>query len=133
MNTGERLLGSLPAIIPALLLVAAVFGRWPYGFYTLLRLIVCGCSIYLAVKATSTRTVAWTWIMGAMAVLFNPILPIRMQRSDWQIVDALAAVTLLVFVAVYKPTAIPNRSWSLRLRICQSGLGAGNHITSTST
>jgi hypothetical protein len=41
--------------------------------------------------------------MGGMAVLFNPILPIRIHRSDWQIVDALAAVTLFVFVAMYKP------------------------------
>jgi uncharacterized membrane protein len=103
MNANERLLSRLPAIIPALLLLAAVFGRWPYGFYTLLRFVVCGCSAYLAVKANNTRNVAWTWIMGGMAVLFNPILPIRIHRSDWQVVDALAAVTLFVFVAVYKP------------------------------
>jgi uncharacterized membrane protein len=103
MNTNQRLLSKLQAIIPALLLLAAVFGHWPYGFYTLLRLVVCGCSAYLAVKANSTRSVGWTWILGGMAVLFNPILPVRMQRSDWQIVDALAAVTLFVFVALYKP------------------------------
>jgi uncharacterized membrane protein len=103
MNADQRLLSKLPAIIPALLLLAAVFGRWPYGFYTLLRLIVCGCSIYLAVKANSTRTVAWTWIMGGLAVVFNPILPVRMHRSNWRAVDALAAITFLVFFAVYKP------------------------------
>jgi len=45
----------------------------------------------------------WTWILGGMAVLFNPILPIRIHRTDWQIVDALGAATLFVFVAVYKP------------------------------
>ena len=103
METPQRLLSKLPAIIPAVLLLAAEFGRWPYGFYTLLRLVVCGCSAYLAVKANSTRNVAWTWIMGGMAVLFNPILPIRIHRSDWRILDALAAVTLFVFVIVYKP------------------------------
>jgi hypothetical protein len=99
----QRLANMLPAIIPAVLLLAAVFGRWPYGFYTLLRLVVCGSSACLAVKANSTRTVVWTWVMGGMAVLFNPILPIRIHRSDWQIVDAVAAVTFFVFVAVYKP------------------------------
>jgi hypothetical protein len=103
VNTDERLLGKLPAIIPALLLLAAVFGRWPYGFYTLLRLVVCGCSVYLVVKANSTRNAAWTWIMGGMAVLFNPVLPMHLRRSTWRPVDALAAVTLLVFVAAYKP------------------------------
>jgi uncharacterized membrane protein len=91
------------AIVPAVLLLAAVFGHWPYGFYALLRLIVCGCSAYLAVKTNKTGNLAWTWIMGGMVVLFNPILPIRVHRSDWQILDALAAVTLFVFVAAYKP------------------------------
>ncbi len=41
--------------------------------------------------------------MGGMAVLFNPILPMHMHRSDWRIVDALAAATLFVFVALFKP------------------------------
>ncbi len=72
MSEQQKFLSKLPAIIPALLLLAAVFGRWPYGFYTLLRLVVCGCSAYLAVKANGMRNVAWTWIMGGMAVLFNP-------------------------------------------------------------
>jgi hypothetical protein len=103
MNRNQRLAGKLPAIIPALLLLAAVFGRWPYGFYTVMRLVVCGCSVYLAVKANGMRNVAWTWIMGGMAVVFNPILPIRIHRSGWQVVDALAAGTLFVFVALYKP------------------------------
>jgi hypothetical protein len=60
-------------------------------------------SIYLAVRANSAKSVPRTWVLGAMAVLFNPVLPIRMHRGDWRIVDALAAITFLVFFAVYKP------------------------------
>lgn len=59
-------------LLPGALLAAAVFGRWPYGFYTMMRLIVCGCCVYLAAKAHERRIVAWTWTLGAMAVLFNP-------------------------------------------------------------
>lgn len=94
--------GRLPAIVPALLLVAAVFGRWPYGFYTVLRLVVCGCSIFLAVKANATRSPSWVWIMGGIALLFNPIVPIHLHPNDWRIVDALAAATFIMFVALYK-------------------------------
>jgi hypothetical protein len=103
MNADQKLLRALPVIIPILLLLAAIFGHWPYGFYTLLRLVVCGCSAHLAVRANSTRNVAWAWIMGGMAVLFNPILPIHIHRSHWQIVDTLAAATFFVFGAVFKP------------------------------
>ena len=61
----------------------------------------------MAVKAKSIGSVGWPWILGGMAVLFNPIVPIRMHRSDWQIVDFVAAITLLAFVAVYKPSGHP--------------------------
>jgi hypothetical protein len=95
------------AIALAVLLLAVVFGHWPYGFYMLLRLIVCGCSIYLALRTNNTRNRAWTWILGGMAVLFNPIVPIHMDRSDWQIVDLIASITLLVFGIFYKPRSHP--------------------------
>jgi uncharacterized membrane protein len=91
------------AIVCALLLFVAVFGHWSYGFYTLLRVVICAISIYLAVRANSAKSAPWTWVLGVMAVLFNPVLPIRMHRSNWRAVDALAAITFLVFVAAYKP------------------------------
>ena len=86
--------------------VAAVFGRWPYGFYALLRLVVSGCSIYLAVKANSTRNVAWVWVFGGMAVVFNPLLPLHFHRSNRRVVDLFAATILVVFAARYKPSAL---------------------------
>jgi hypothetical protein len=37
------------------------------------------------------RKSAWTWIMAADAVIFNPLLPLRMSRSDWRLFDLAAA------------------------------------------
>ena len=99
----NRLTAKLPAVVPAVVLLAAVFGHWPYGFYTLMRLIVCGCAIYLAVEAKRMGSAAWPWVLGGVAVLFNPIVPMRMHRSDWQIVDSFAAITLIVFATLYEP------------------------------
>ena len=100
-----QLTGRLPVIIPAVLLLAAVFGHWHYGFYTLLRFVVCGCAIYLAVKAGSTGSAAWTWIFGAMAVMFNPLLPIHLHRGMWRLFDLAAALALLLFACLTKRTA----------------------------
>jgi hypothetical protein len=71
----KLVLDKLPAFISSAFLLAAVFGRWPYGFYTFVRLIVCGCAVYLAVRTKTVRSTAWPWILGGMAVLFNPICP----------------------------------------------------------
>jgi len=62
-------------------LLGAVPARWPDGCYTLLRLIVCGTAACLAFLAS---------------LLFNPILPVRMRRSDWVPFDMGAAVALAV-------------------------------------
>lgn len=89
----------LLAIIAILLLVAAVFGRWPYGFYTFLRLVVCGTSAYLAFVAYTAKDKFWLWVMGGLAVLFNPLVPIHLHRSAWQFFDALSAMLLWGFIA----------------------------------
>jgi hypothetical protein len=65
----------LLAIIAILLLVAAVFGRWPYGFYTFLRLFVCGTSAYLAFVAITAKSNVWPWMMGGLAVCSIPSCP----------------------------------------------------------
>lgn len=91
-----------PAIICTIFLFVAVLGRWPSGFYTLLRFAVCGSAIYLAVQASALRKPAWLWIMGAMAVLFNPLVPIRFPRHVWHVLDFIAATTFLVSLAAFR-------------------------------
>jgi FtsH-binding integral membrane protein len=81
-----------PAVASIIFLVLAVFGRWPYFLYVLLRLVVCVSAVYLAIEAYKLRRTTWGWIMAAAGVLFNPVIPIRMARADWQALDLLGAV-----------------------------------------
>jgi hypothetical protein len=39
----------VPITASIVMLMLAVIGRWPYGSYHLLRLVVCGASLYAAV------------------------------------------------------------------------------------
>lgn len=95
-NPPPRPISKLPAIISLAFLLLAVFGRWPYGFYTLLRFAVCGSAIYLAVQAFELKKSVWVWLMAAMTVLFNPLIPIRLPRDEWQAIDLIGAVILVV-------------------------------------
>lgn len=89
----------LPAVVSMLFLLLAVFGKWPYGFYTILRAVVCGTAVYLAYQAYERASRFWPWVMGGIALLFNPIIVVRLRRADWQIVDFLAAVVFGIWVA----------------------------------
>ncbi len=74
------------------ILTVAAFSDWPYSMYVLLRLFVCCSSAYIAFRLYSGRRVLLVWVFGAISLLFNPILPIRMSRADWERTNAITAV-----------------------------------------
>ncbi len=65
---------------------------------TLLRFVVCGVSAYGAYFPVELKKVGWAWILGIIAVLFNPIIPIYLNREIWVIIDVGVAVLLLVSI-----------------------------------
>lgn len=72
--------------------------KMPYGFYTIIRLataIVMGC---WAVRFSSQSRWSLTVISGSIVLLFQPILPIALDRFTWNVVDILLAIFLLVIV-----------------------------------
>jgi len=88
-------LASLPLVfwaIPVALLLMAHF-RLPYGFYTLTRLVVL----------IEAAIVAWRFwkaggkfkgaavLFGLLALVFNPIIPVRLSRDQWAVIDPLVA------------------------------------------
>ncbi|PYL77590.1 MAG: hypothetical protein DMF26_03475 [Verrucomicrobia bacterium] len=97
----KRTLGLYVAwLVATVMLVLAAVQRHPYGFYTLLRWICCAVFAYSAFTASEKNRVARAWIFGALAVLFNPIVPIHLQRDTWQMIDwATIGVILIVIVA----------------------------------
>jgi hypothetical protein len=73
-----------------------------YGYFTLLRFIVCLVAAYCTLFFRSYNKEEWTWTFGAIAVLFNPIFPFHMNRQIWNIVDILAAIVLLISLLFVK-------------------------------
>jgi hypothetical protein len=91
------------AIVSIVLLVLALISRWPYGFYTFLRIVVCGTAIWLGVEAYQLRKVPLAWMLGGLAVLFNPLIPIYIRRAQWRWFDFLALLVLAISVVVLRP------------------------------
>lgn len=83
------------SLVAAVLLVVALL-PWPYEYYTALRVIVAVASVVLAVAAFRAKQTGWALAAIAVAVLFNPILPIWLDRGIWAILDVASAVLLAV-------------------------------------
>jgi len=98
-----------PAVASILILLLSFF-QWPYGYYVLLRIVVC-CSFayYAYIFYSRHQKDFWFWGLIFMAVIFNPIVPIYLyDKIIWSFIDVIAAVVLalLIYSTKKKPLKI---------------------------
>lgn len=74
-----------------------------YGFFTFLRWTVTISSVGIGYKIF-TRTPKSTWIIlfALIAILFNPLAPIQMERDVWQVVDFVVFLIMFVYLKIQK-------------------------------
>jgi len=71
-----------------IILILAVVPVWPYGFYTLLRLLICGLSAYAAYRFSKHKDLMKHKIpLIVIAALFNPFFPVYLFRIYWIPID----------------------------------------------
>ena len=67
---------------------------WPYGYYNFLRFCVCGAAAFLAYQQWTHDDAAskWVVVLAAVAVLYNPLVPIHLTREIWSVLNVATAV-----------------------------------------
>ena len=91
-------LGTVAAKLVAAGMLFGALGRRQFGYYTLLRWVVCGVSAYAAFRAAELGKTGWIWIFAIVALFFNPLIPVQLKRDIWAFVDVAVAVLLLVSI-----------------------------------
>ena len=74
------------ALVVGLLLWALVPSN-PYGYYSVMRWILCATFIYLAVRSHEQQRHTWVWVWGVSAGIYNPIFPVHATREFWSLVN----------------------------------------------
>ena len=87
-------------LICVIALLLAILPIWPYGYYQLLRWLVAGTAAFIVYVASKLAKKTWIWIMSAIAILFNPIVPIYLAKEIWVAIDFIAAIVF--FVSIFK-------------------------------
>lgn len=80
----------------------------PYGYFQLLRILVCGASCYGAFIAMEKENTTWMWLFICIAVLFNPIIKIHFDREIWQVIDAAVGLLYGVAAVLFRKTPVPS-------------------------
>jgi small basic protein len=75
--------------------VAVAILPLPYGFYMLLRVIICLTAVMGFIRAREEQRTTWLWIYVVIAVLYNPVLPAHLILKPLWFVANLVTIVLL--------------------------------------
>jgi len=98
----------IPALVAAMMLFVAI-AELPYGYYQILRWVVCGSAVYIAYMAYRWDKIWATWIFAFIAALFNPIIPVHLTKEIWRPIDIICAVLFALSPIFLKE---PSQGWS---------------------
>ncbi len=90
------------AITGGVILLLGVFSGWPYAYYQVLRWVVVIAGVVNAYQAYEEKRTGWIWVMIAIAILFNPVAPIYLDKGLWNIMDIVAAILMFSYVSTGK-------------------------------
>ena len=77
---------ALDVVTIAALAVAIGLLPLPYDYYVLLRLFLCGLSLYFLTRPTARE--AEKWVLGGLVLLYNPIVPIELgSKVVWSTIN----------------------------------------------
>lgn len=80
--------------LSTLMLAGAILLHFPYGYYTLLKIVLFATG---GIFATTTNSIARVWMFVAIAIVYNPLLPIRgIQKATWQFINFVTIVVIAI-------------------------------------
>jgi len=85
-------------IFASVLLFWAALSHHPSGYYTLLRWVVFGVGVYSAYIAVTFNRIPWAWCFGLIALFFNPLIPVWLNRATWVNIDVAVGVVFLISI-----------------------------------
>lgn len=83
-----------PFILIAALLLLALIPTMPYGYYGVMRWIVCAAFAYLAMQAHAAGRQNWIWVWAVAAGVYNPIFKVTATREVWTVVNLITLIVL---------------------------------------
>lgn len=104
-KTNNLKFSSIPAIIAIIALLLTFINWHSYGYYTVMKFIVTGTMAYYVyyIYEVVKKQNFWFWSSIAIAVLFNPIIPVYLgDKSTWGVIDIPVIIFLALFLVNFK-------------------------------
>jgi len=94
---------NIVSTVSIIMLILAIPTFWAYEYYVLLRWVITISAVFLSWLAYESKKIFWFFLMGVIVILFNPIIPIHLNKETWIIIDLIAAILFLILIFKMKP------------------------------
>ena len=99
-NTVNNMLeNSTYKIISAILLLLGILSL-PYGYYQLLRILITISAGLCTFESFNKNNQPMMYLFLLITILFNPLLPIHLDKSIWIIIDLITALFFLISIKI---------------------------------
>lgn len=88
--------------IVAIAMGIAIIPTMPYGYYLVMRWVVCPICAWLAALSYQSGAEKWAWTWGVTAAIYNPIIPVHSTREFWLLLN-LATIGLSAWYGLKTP------------------------------
>lgn len=92
----------IPHLITNIFLILALLYTFPIGFYSLLRVSICGTCIYYAYITYRFKHYHWSLIFTFFALMFNFLFPFAFGKILWKLFDCILLSIMIYFAYTNK-------------------------------
>ena len=86
----------LAAFVSAFLLALSLLPVWPGAYYLVLTYFVGITAVVMVVGAQETRSQPWMMVWIVIAVLYNPIAPLRLPTPLYEMLNVICASLFVI-------------------------------------
>lgn len=84
------------ACLAASAMCLLALAQLPYGYYMLLRLVVCGVAALVGLRLMVGGRGRWSLIAWGLVILYNPFFRVRLERDVWAGINVATSAAMLV-------------------------------------
>jgi uncharacterized membrane protein len=98
----------MPQLVCITLLLWAIFGNNPYGYYIVLRWICCATLGWLWWRAYKMDRPNSAWLFGVSALVYNPVIRVHATREFWGVLNAITIVIFIASLFALRPSRVDD-------------------------
>lgn len=90
MDRFKTIYAIIPQIVIIMMLLWALNPGNPYAYYVIMRVIACAGYTYLCVASIRSKQTDWAWVLGVLAFVYNPFMPLHLNRGIWSVINVVS-------------------------------------------